>query len=61
MRAMKLFADLLLLPVAFLTLLSGLVLALGTSWGLARHRWVWTKFWLTLATTTATAFALRPG
>ncbi|WP_127355811.1 DUF2269 family protein [Actinacidiphila soli] len=60
-RAMKLFADWLLLPVAFLTLLSGLVLSLGTPWGLARHRWVYTKFWLTLATTTATVFALRPG
>lgn len=60
-RAMKLFADWLLLPVALLTLLSGLVLSLGTAWGLARHRWVCTKFWLTLATTTATVFALRPG
>ncbi|MFJ8717667.1 DUF2269 domain-containing protein [Streptomyces violaceus] len=60
-RAMRLFADWLLLPVAFLTLLSGLVLSLGTPWGLARHRWVCTKFWLTLATTTATVFALRPG
>ncbi|WP_409470827.1 DUF2269 domain-containing protein [Streptomyces sp. HC307] len=60
-RAMKLFADWLLLPVAFLTLLSGLLLSLGTAWGLARHRWVYTKFWLTLATTTATVFALRPG
>ncbi|MFH0518943.1 DUF2269 domain-containing protein [Streptomyces sp. M41] len=60
-RAMKLFADWLVLPVAFLTLVSGLVLALGTQWGLARHRWVWVKFWLTLATITATAFALRPG
>lgn len=60
-RAMKLFADWLLLPVAFLTLLSGLLLSLGTPWGLARHKWVCTKFWLTLATITATAFALRPG
>ncbi|TLS41468.1 DUF2269 domain-containing protein [Streptomyces montanus] len=60
-RVMKLFADWLLLPLAFLTLLSGMVLSLGTPWGLARHRWVYTKFWLTLATTTATAFALRPG
>jgi uncharacterized membrane protein len=60
-RAMKLFADWPLLPVAFLTLLSGLLLSLGTPWGLARHRWVYTKFWLTLATTTATVFALRPG
>ncbi|MFB6933778.1 DUF2269 domain-containing protein [Streptomyces chartreusis] len=60
-RAMKLFADWLLLPVAFLTLVSGLVLSLGTQWGLARHRWVYVKFWLTLATTVATVLALRPG
>ncbi|GAA2653305.1 membrane protein [Streptomyces vastus] len=60
-RAMKLFADWLLLPLAFFTFLSGLVLSLGTPWGLTRHRWVYTKFWLTLATMTATVFALRPG
>jgi uncharacterized membrane protein len=60
-RGMQLFADWLLLPLALLTLSSGVVLALGTPWGLARHRWVFTKFWLTLATTTATVFALRPG
>ncbi|MGA5523507.1 DUF2269 family protein [Streptomyces pseudogriseolus] len=60
-RSMKLFADWLLLPLALSTLVSGLVLSLGTPWGLARHRWVWTKFWLTLATTTATVLALRPG
>ncbi|MFB6554663.1 DUF2269 domain-containing protein [Streptomyces sp. NPDC056405] len=60
-RGMKLFADWLLLPLAFLTLSSGVLLALGTPWGLARHRWVYTKFWLTLATATATVFALRPG
>ncbi|MEU2599605.1 DUF2269 domain-containing protein [Streptomyces hirsutus] len=60
-RAMKLFADRLMVPLALLTLTSGLVLSLGTPWGLARHLWVYTKFWLTLATTTATFFALRPG
>ncbi|MFF0221542.1 DUF2269 domain-containing protein [Streptomyces sp. NPDC004629] len=60
-RAMRLFADRLLLPVALATLISGVALSLGTPWGLARHRWVWTKFWLTLATTVATVFALRPG
>ncbi|MEU6669157.1 DUF2269 domain-containing protein [Streptomyces sp. NPDC046727] len=60
-RAMKLFADWLLLPVAFLTFGSGVLLSVGTQWGLARHRWVHTKFWLTLATIAATAFALRPG
>ncbi|MFC8506371.1 DUF2269 domain-containing protein [Streptomyces sp. NPDC057411] len=59
-RAMKVFADWLLTPVALVTLGSGLVLSLGTPWGLARHRWVWIKFWITLATATATIFALRP-
>lgn len=60
-RSMKLFADWLVIPIALSTLLSGLVLSLGTPWGLARHRWVYAKFWLTLATTAASAFALRPG
>lgn len=60
-RSMKVFTDWLVLPVALLTLASGLALSLGTKWGLARYRWIYTKFWLTLATTTATVFALRPG
>ncbi|MEI5522652.1 DUF2269 domain-containing protein [Streptomyces brasiliscabiei] len=60
-RAMELFADWMLIPAGAVTFASGLVLALGTQWGLARHRWVWTKFWLTLATLTATVLALRPG
>ncbi|MFB7527059.1 DUF2269 domain-containing protein [Streptomyces sp. NPDC056178] len=60
-RAMKVFGDWLLVPVALLSLSSGLMLALGTPWGLARHRWVWTKFWLTLITTALSIFSLRPG
>ncbi|MCX4675752.1 DUF2269 domain-containing protein [Streptomyces sp. NBC_01433] len=60
-RAMKIFGDRLVIPVALLALLSGLVLALGTPWGLARHRWVWTKFWLTLITAGLSIFSLRPG
>ncbi|MEU9865140.1 DUF2269 domain-containing protein [Streptomyces sp. NPDC047971] len=59
-RAMKVFADWLLAPVALVTLVSGLVLSLGTPWGLARHRWVWIKFWITMATAAATVFVLRP-
>ena len=58
-RAMKVFADWLLAPVSLLTLLTGLVLSLGTHWGLARHRWVYVKFWLTLVTTAASIFAFR--
>ncbi|MCX5411375.1 DUF2269 domain-containing protein [Streptomyces sp. NBC_00059] len=60
-RAMKIFGDWLVVPVALVSLLSGLVLALGTPWGLARHRWVWTKFWLTLITAGLSVFSLRPG
>ncbi|WP_408055849.1 DUF2269 domain-containing protein [Streptomyces lycii] len=58
-RAMKIFGDWLIVPVSLLTLVSGLVLSLGTPWGLLRHRWVVVKFWLTLATTAASIFALR--
>ncbi|MGW1813241.1 DUF2269 domain-containing protein [Streptomyces sp. NPDC002125] len=60
-RAMKVFGDWLVVPVALVSLLSGLVLALGTPWGLARHRWVWTKFWLTLITAGLSVLSLRPG
>ncbi len=60
-RSMKVFTDWLVLPLALATLGSGLLLALGTPWGLARHRWVLMKFWLTLTTLTATVLALRPG
>ncbi|WP_406861980.1 DUF2269 domain-containing protein [Streptomyces sp. HUAS MG47] len=59
-RAMRVFADWLLVPVALIAFGSGVVLSLGTPWGLARHRWVWIKFWLTLGTAAATVFALRP-
>jgi hypothetical protein len=59
-RSMKVFADWLIAPLSLLTLLTGLVLSLGTPWGLAQHRWVFTKFWMTLVTTGLSIFALRP-
>ena len=59
--AMKIFGDWLVAPVALLSLVSGLALSLGTPWGLARHRWVWAKFWLTLITASLSIFSLRPG
>ncbi|MFF9397769.1 DUF2269 domain-containing protein [Streptomyces sp. NPDC014744] len=59
-RAMKIFGDWLIVPFAMFSLLSGLALSLGTPWGLARHRWVWTKFWLTLVAAALSVFALRP-
>ncbi|QKW07842.1 DUF2269 domain-containing protein [Streptomyces sp. NA04227] len=60
-RSMKMFADWLLLPMAFTTLATGLVLSLGTQWGLLQHRWVSVKFWVSLIATGLTVFSLRPG
>jgi hypothetical protein len=40
-----------ILPFNFTSLLSGLVVALGTTWGLFRHYWVVTKLVLNLITT----------
>ncbi|MFE7528539.1 hypothetical protein ACFU7Y_22880, partial [Kitasatospora sp. NPDC057542] len=57
-RAMGLLGDALILPLSLLTFLSGVALGLGTSWGLFRHYWVSTKFWLTLGAMTASVLAL---
>ncbi|KOG88509.1 hypothetical protein [Streptomyces varsoviensis] len=58
-RAMKIFGDWLIIPISLLSLFSGVILSLGTAWGIARYRWVYTKFWLTLIATGASIFALR--
>lgn len=60
-RAMKVFGDWLVLPLALSALVTGLLLSLGTPWGLARHRWVYLKFWLTLVALLLSVFSLRPG
>ncbi|MEV5986509.1 DUF2269 domain-containing protein [Streptomyces sp. NPDC052051] len=57
-RTMPLLGDPLILPLSLLSLLTGLVLALGTPWGLFRFQWVTVKFWLTLAAATASVFQL---
>lgn len=58
--AMKLFADWLLPPVALLSLTTGLVLSLGTAWGLAKYRWIQAKFWLTVTATALTVLSFGP-
>jgi hypothetical protein len=60
-RSMKIFGDWLLAPLALATIVTGLVLSLGTPWGLARHRWVFVKFWITLVAATASMLAFRTG
>ena len=58
-RAMKVFGDWLIGPLALATTVTGLLLSLGTRWGLARYHWVWIKFWLTLAAGTASVLVFR--
>lgn len=52
--------DYLLVPLSLLTLLSGIVLALGTRWRLVRYWWVVVTLVLSTAATVAVGFALRP-
>jgi hypothetical protein len=40
-----------LVPLAFASLLTGLIMSLGTPWGLFRHYWILTKLLLTVLAT----------
>jgi hypothetical protein len=48
--AMDAVARLVIVPLVFASLLTGLVQALGTIWGLFRHYWVLAKLLLTIVT-----------
>lgn len=49
--AMELTARFVIVPLAFASLLSGLIQSLGTPWGLFRHYWVLVKLVLTIFAT----------
>ena len=49
--AMELIAWYVIVPLALASLLTGLVMSLGTKWGLFRHYWVLISFLLTLIAT----------
>ncbi|MFI9453272.1 hypothetical protein [Amycolatopsis sp. NPDC052450] len=51
----------LLLPVSLTALISGIVLSVGTKWGLIRYKWVAIKLVLTLVAAGLTLFSLLPG
>ncbi|MFD1150542.1 hypothetical protein [Saccharothrix hoggarensis] len=59
--AMSLLGDVVVLPLALTALATGVVLSLGTKWGLVKHRWVLVKFALTVVAVVATTFSLRSG
>ena len=58
--AMGLAAWFVILPLSLASLISGLVQALGTPWGLFRHYWVLVKLLLTVLATLALLLKLEP-
>ena len=60
-RALELFAVWPLLAAGLVTLASGIVLGLGTSYGLVRYWWVAVKLVLNVTLVVLVAVALRPG
>ncbi len=49
-----------IVPLAFASLLTGLIVSLGTPWGLFRHYWVLLKFVLTILATILLLMHTRP-
>jgi hypothetical protein len=60
-RVLELFAVWPLIAAGVATLLSGVVLGLGTNFGLVRYWWVAVKLVLNVMLVTLVIFALRPG
>ena len=57
---MELLAENILVPFALAALLTGILLGLGTRWGLTRYYWVLTKLLLTITAISALVLVLRP-
>jgi hypothetical protein len=53
-------ANLLLVPLPLLALVTGVIIALGTSWRLFRYYWVTVSLLMTAVAAAAVLFALRP-
>jgi hypothetical protein len=57
--AMDLIARFIIVPLAFASLVTGLIQSLGTPWGLIRHYWVLAKLVLTIFATTILLIKLK--
>lgn len=57
--AMRVLGNVAIIPISLLAILSGLVLALGSRWGLLRHYWVMAKLGLATVAALLSIFALR--
>lgn len=60
-RAVDLLGGMVLIPISLLSFTTGVILGLGTKWGLVRNRWVLTKFVLTLVPVILIPLSLLPG
>ena len=60
-RALEMFVDWPLFASGLVCLASGIVLGLGTKWGLLRYWWVAVKLALNVVLVVLVTFALRPG
>jgi hypothetical protein len=60
-RALAVLGDYLVLPISLLAFTTGILLGLGTQWGLLRHKWVLVKFLLTLLAVLLTPFSFLAG
>src|SRR5216684_6621668 len=58
--AMELTTWFVIVPFAFASLLTGLVVSLGTPWGLFKHYWVLLKFVLTVLATVLLLLHTQP-
>jgi hypothetical protein len=60
-RALELFAVWPLIVTGLATLVSGIVLGLGTRYGLVRYKWVFVKLVMNIVLVVLVVFLLRPG
>ncbi|MCA1611082.1 MAG: hypothetical protein ABR610_08630 [Thermoanaerobaculia bacterium] len=58
--AMELIGWLVIVPLSVASLLTGLIQALGTTWGLFRHYWVLIKLLITILATVLLVVHMRP-
>lgn len=58
--AMELIGKFVIVPMCIATLITGLVLSLGTKWGLFRHYWILMKLLITIISTIALLAHMQP-
>lgn len=60
-QLLQMFAFMFGIPLSFAALITGVLLGLGTGWGIFRHKWVTTKFLLILSVIAVGALVLKGG